>query len=103
MVVSLLIQNEGTPRAVPYTTGRSKMIETTLQDLRHGLRRLRRAPGFTLTALATLALGIGATTAIFTVTYQVILRSMPVEHPEQLYKVGKEIECCVDGSVQGHW
>jgi predicted permease len=78
-------------------------METILQDLRHGLRRLRRAPGFTLTALATLALGIGATTAIFTLTYQVILRSMPVEHPEQLYKVGKEIECCVDGGLQGHW
>jgi predicted permease len=78
-------------------------MESILQDLRHGLRRLRRAPGFTLTALATLALGIGATTAIFTLTYQVILRSMPVEHPEQLYKVGKEIECCVDGGLQGHW
>jgi predicted permease len=78
-------------------------METILQDLRHGLRRLRRAPGFTLTALATLALGIGATTAIFTLTYQVILRSMPVDHPEQLYKVGKDIECCVDGGVQGHW
>ena len=78
-------------------------METILQDLRHGLRRLRRAPGFTLTALITLALGIGATTAIFTLTYQVILRSLPVEHPEQLYKVGKEIECCVDGGLQGHW
>src|SRR5215469_13974217 len=103
MVVSLLIQNEGTPRAVPYTTGRSKMMETILQDLRHGLRRLRRAPGFTLTALATLALGIGATTAIFTLAYQVILRSMPVEHPEQLYKVSKETDCCVTGGLQGDW
>lgn len=78
-------------------------METILQDLRHGLRRLRRAPGFTLTALATLALGIGATTAIFTLTYQVLLRSMPVEHPEQIYKVGKEIECCVDGGTQNDW
>jgi predicted permease len=78
-------------------------METLIQDIRHGFRRLRRAPGFTLTAIATLALGIGATTAIFTLTYQVILRSMPVEHPEQLYKVGKEIECCVDGGLQGHW
>jgi len=78
-------------------------MESILQDIRHGLRRLRRAPGFTLTALATLALGIGATTAIFTLTYQVILRSLPVEHPEQLYKVGKEIECCVDGGMQGHF
>src|SRR5882757_651972 len=74
-----------------------------LQDVRYGLRRLRRSPGFTTTALLTLALGIGATTAIFTLTYQVILRSMPVEHPEQLYKVGKEIECCVDGGLQNDW
>jgi predicted permease len=78
-------------------------MDAILQDLRHGLRRLRHAPGFTLTALATLALGIGATTAIFTLAYQVILRSMPVEHPEQLYKVGREIECCVDGGLQGHF
>jgi predicted permease len=73
------------------------------EDLRQGVRRLRRAPGFAVTALLTLALGIGATTAIFTLIYQVILRSMPVEHPEQLYKVGKEIECCVDGGLQGDW
>lgn len=78
-------------------------MEAILNDFRHGLRRLRRAPGVTITALATLALGIGATTAIFTLTYQVLLRSMPVEHPEQLYKVGKEIECCVDGGLQNDW
>jgi predicted permease len=78
-------------------------MKTILQDIRHGLRRLRRAPGFTLTSLATLALGIGATTAIFTLTYQVLLRSMPVEHPEQIYKVSKEIDCCVTGGLQGDW
>lgn len=72
-------------------------------DVRYGIRRLRRSPGFATTALLTLALGIGATTAIFTLIYQVILRSMPVEHPEQLYKVGKEIECCVDGGLQDDW
>lgn len=73
------------------------------EDVRYGIRRLRRSPGFATTALLTLALGIGATTAIFTLIYQVILRSMPVEHPEQLYKVGKEIECCVDSGLQGDW
>jgi predicted permease len=78
-------------------------METILQDLRHGLRRLRRAPGFTLTALATLALGVGATTAIFTLTYQVLIRSMPIEHPEQIYKVSKETDCCVTGGLQGDW
>jgi len=74
-----------------------------LQDVRYGFRRLRRSPGFATTAILTLALGIGATTAIFTLTYQILLRSMPVDHPEQLYKVGQESTCCVDGGLQGHW
>lgn len=78
-------------------------MESMVQDVRYGLRRLRRSPGFAATALLTLALGIGATTAIFTLVYQVMLKSLPVDHPEQLYKVGKEIECCVDGGLQGHW
>jgi predicted permease len=74
-----------------------------MQDVQYGFRRLRRSPGFATTAILTLALGIGATTAIFTLAYQVILKSMPVEHPEQIYKVGKEIECCVDGGLQNDW
>ena len=78
-------------------------MKSILQDLRFALRQMRRSPGFTVTAVLTLALGIGATTAIFTLTYQVILRSLPVSHPEQLYKVGKEIECCVDGGFQNDW
>ncbi len=72
-------------------------------DLRYALRRLRHAPGFTLTAVLTLALGIGATTAIFTLVYQVMLRPLPVEKPGQLYKIGKELECCVDGGLQNDW
>jgi predicted permease len=78
-------------------------MSSIIEDIRYGLRRLRRSPGFAATALLTLALGIGATTAIFSLIYQVILRSMPVEHPEQLYKVGREIDCCVDGGMQGDW
>jgi predicted permease len=78
-------------------------MQTLWQDIRYALRQLRKAPGFTATAVLTLALGIGATTAIFTLVYQVILRSIPVEHPEQLYKVGKEIECCVYGGTQSDW
>ena len=74
-----------------------------MEDVRYGLRKLRRSPGFAATALLTLALGIGATTAIFSLIYQVILRSMPVDHPEQLYKVGKDLDCCVDGGLQGDW
>ncbi len=74
-----------------------------IEDVQYGFRRLRRSPGFTVTALATLALGIGATTAIFTLAYQVILKSMPVDHPEQLYKVGKSIDCCATSGLQNDW
>jgi predicted permease len=78
-------------------------MNTIWQDIRYGMRRLRRSPGFATTAILTLALGIGATTAIFTLTYQVLLRSIPVQKPEELYKIGKEIECCVDGGLQNDW
>src|SRR5580765_7180739 len=84
-------------------SGRGELMGSIVQDVQHGFRRLRRSPGFAATALLTLALGIGATTAIFTLIYQVILRSMPVEHPEQIYKVSKETDCCVDGGLQGDW
>jgi predicted permease len=78
-------------------------MRSILQDVRYGFRRLLHSPAFATTAILTLALGIGATTAIFTLAYQVILKSMPVEHPGQIYKVGKEIECCVDGGLQNDW
>jgi hypothetical protein len=57
-----------------------------LADLREALRQLRKAPGFTTTAVITLALGIGATTAIFTLVHQVMLKSLPVTRPEELWR-----------------
>ena len=65
-----------------------------LSDLRQALRQLVKTPGFTFTALVTLALGIGATTAIFTLVQQVMLKSLPVVKPEELYRIGDKIHCC---------
>jgi putative ABC transport system permease protein len=65
-----------------------------LADLRDALRQLRKAPGFTTTAVITLALGIGATTAIFTLIHQVMLKSLPVTRPEELWRIGDKIRCC---------
>ncbi|MGO9940997.1 MAG: ADOP family duplicated permease, partial [Terracidiphilus sp.] len=65
-----------------------------LADLRDALRQLRKAPGFTATVVITLALGIGATTAIFTLVQQVMLKSLPVTKPEELWRIGDKIRCC---------
>jgi predicted permease len=65
-----------------------------LADLRDALRQLRKAPGFTATVVITLALGIGATTAIFTLVHQVMLKSLPVAKPEELWRIGDKIRCC---------
>jgi putative ABC transport system permease protein len=62
-------------------------MESLFQDLRYGLRTLRKTPGFTIVAIVTLALGIGANTAIFTLLDQVFLRRLPVRAPEQLVQL----------------
>jgi predicted permease len=64
-------------------------LETLLQDLRYALRMLRRSPAFTTAAVLSLALGIGANTAIFTLIHAALLRSLPVERPGELYQVRK--------------
>jgi putative ABC transport system permease protein len=74
-----------------------------LADLRDALRQLRKAPGFTTTAVITLALGIGATTAIFTLVHQVMLKSLPVTKPDELWRIGDKIRCCNwGGYTQGN-
>jgi len=70
-----------------------------LADFKHAIRQLRRSPGFTLTAVATLALGIGATTAIFTLVHEVLLRSLPVANPAALLRVGDNEQCCENGGL----
>ena len=72
-------------------------METLLRDTRHALRRLRRSPAFTITTVLTLALGIGATTSIFTLVQAVILKSLPVVNPNELYRLGKQSRCCYQG------
>ena len=73
-----------------------------LGDLREALRQLRRTPGVTTTAVITLALGIGATTAIFTLVHQVMLKSLPVARPDELWRIGDKIRCCYwGGYTQG--
>src|SRR5438876_2337422 len=72
-------------------------LETLAHDTRQTLRRLRKAPSFTITAVLTLALGIGATTSIFTLVHAVLLKSLPVTNPDELYRLGKESRCCYMG------
>jgi predicted permease len=62
-------------------------MNTILQEIRLGLRQMRKAPVFTVVAVLTLALGIGANTAVFTLLDQALLRSLPVSHPEQLVRL----------------
>src|SRR5690348_13146800 len=64
-------------------------LETIAQDIRYGLRGIRKAPGFALVVILTLALGIGANTAIFSVVYSVLLRPLPYPHGERLVRLGE--------------
>ena len=61
-------------------------MNTLLHDLRHGIRLLAKTPGFTAVAVLSLALGIGANTTVFSLMDAVMLRSLPIQNPEQLSK-----------------
>ena len=75
-------------------------MELLIQDLRYALRQLRKEPGFTLTVVITLALGIGANTAIFTLVQGILLRSLPVNDPSRLYRIGDKNDCCYYNNYQ---
>src|SRR6516162_1465451 len=63
---------------------RTKLIETIIQDLRYGLRMLAKNPGVTAVVVLSLAIGVGANTAIFSLLNAVVLKALPIHHPEQL-------------------
>jgi predicted permease len=73
------------------------------EDVRYALRQFANAPGFTATAVLTLALGIGATTAIFTLVHAVLLKSLPVAKPSELVRIGDREDCCVSGGLRDDW
>ena len=78
-------------------------MQKLFSDLRYAVRQFRRSPIFTCAAVLTLALGIGGTTAIFTLVHAVMLRSLPVSDPGRLYRVGDGDDCCVEGGPQDRW
>ena len=68
-----------------------------MQDLRVALRQFYKSPGFAITVVLTIALGIGANTAIFTLVHAVLMKSLPVADPKTLFRVGDLDDCCVNG------
>ncbi|MEO8077319.1 MAG: ABC transporter substrate-binding protein, partial [Acidobacteriota bacterium] len=78
-------------------------MNTFIGEVRYALRQFRVARVFTITAVLTLALGIGGTTAIFTLIHAVMLRSLPVTDPSRLYRIGDGDSCCVQGGPQDRW
>jgi putative ABC transport system permease protein len=78
-------------------------MDSLMHDLRSALRQIRKAPAFSLTVIFILALGIGANTSVFTLVHAVLLKSLPVTKPEELFRVGDNEQCCVNGGLEGSW
>src|SRR5690242_11476774 len=74
-----------------------------LNHLRYAARQFRLSPVFTTAAMLTLALGIGGTTAIFSLLHAIMLKSLPVADPSRLYRIGEGDSCCVQGGPQDRW
>src|SRR5438309_2256427 len=72
-------------------------MRVLLRDVAFAFRQLRKTPGFTITVLLTLALGIGANSAIFTLVNAILLHNLPVTDPKILIRIGDTDDCCVNG------
>jgi predicted permease len=93
------IGSRGAVKHQVWTSHWESTLDGLIQDTRLSLRSLSKSPGFTLIALLSLALGIGANTAIFTLIHQVLLRNLPVQHPEQLVLIGSADGSGVAGGI----
>src|SRR5580698_9739593 len=71
--------------------------EDCMHDVIVAFRQFRKSPGFAITVVLTIALGIGANTAIFTLVHAILLKSLPVTDPKTLFRVGDLDDCCVNG------
>src|SRR5512132_1710053 len=78
------------------------MLASLPGAFRYAIRQFRLSPVFTAAAVLTLALGIGGTTAIFTLVHAIMLRSLPFSDPARLYRIG-DGDCCVEGGPQDRW
>lgn len=76
-------------------------LESIWADVRYALRRLAKAPGFAVTVILTIALGIGANTAIFTLIHAILMKSLPVSDPQSLYRIGDSYkDCCFTNGLE---
>jgi predicted permease len=76
------------------------LMRVLIQDLGYAFRQLRKTPGFTATVLLTLALGIGANAAIFTLVNAVLMQNLPVGDPKTLVRIGDKNDCCVNSGMR---